>query len=134
MLDKEVLANEVIYKAVRSSGAGGQNVNKVASKVEVYFDISNASCIDEDEKARILTKLSNRCNSEGILMLSCQESRSQAKNKELVFEKLIDLIEKALHVPRKRKATKMPGTIKIKRLEAKKKKGEIKKNRGKFRL
>jgi ribosome-associated protein len=78
----ELLHKEVIYKAVTSSGPGGQHVNKVATKIQLYFDVLNSLAFAKAEHERILTALSKQLTTEGLLQLNCQESRSQAKNKE----------------------------------------------------
>ena len=87
MID-ESLIKELKFKAIRSSGSGGQHVNKVASKVELQFDVQNSSLLNEEEKEILLEKLKNRLSKEGILVLQCGESRSQHKNKTLVIDRL----------------------------------------------
>lgn len=125
----EQIDKEVRYKATLSSGKGGQHVNKVATRVEVYFDIDNTELLDEEEKIRIKSKLSNKINSEGILIASSQASRSQLKNKEKARVKLIKWLEKALEVPKKRKPTKPTKGMVAARLRKKKAKSEKKANR-----
>lgn len=116
----EALISELIFKAVRSSGPGGQNVNKVASKIEMYFDLPNSFVLSEDQKQILLQKLQNRLTKEGILILQCDESRSQHKNKSLVIDRFISLIETSLKQPKKRKPTKIPKAVIKKRLKSKK--------------
>lgn len=128
-MKKDILATELQFKAVRSSGAGGQNVNKVASKVELSFDLEASQGLSEQEVERLKIKLSNRLTNENILLLSCEESRSQHKNKTLVIERFFDIIENGLKVPKKRKATRIPKAVKRKRLEAKRKNADKKANR-----
>ncbi len=107
------------FKAVRSSGAGGQNVNKVSSKVVLTFDLLNSQAISEEEKNRIQNKIATRLTSENILILSCDEDRSQIKNKELVVKRFLDLLKKALIIPKVRKPTKVPKLVIEKRLKQK---------------
>jgi len=119
-MNAEQLISEPTFKAVRSSGAGGQNVNKVASKIELYFDVSASMALSEDQKQIILQKLQNRLTKEGILILQCDESRSQHKNKSLAIDRFIALIENSLKQPKKRKPTKIPKSVIKKRLKSKK--------------
>lgn len=126
-----VILFELRYKAVRSSGAGGQNVNKVSSKVVLTFDLENSLAFAEEEKERALTKLKSKLSQDGILILNCDEDRSQLKNKEIVTKRFLDLIKKALVVPKERKATKIPRSVVEKRLKDKSSQSEIKQNRRK---
>ena len=119
------------YKAVRSSGAGGQNVNKVSSKVVLTFDLKNSQALSEEEKALLETKLSSRLTSEQILILNCDEDRSQFKNKAIVTKRFLDIITVGLHIPKIRKATKIPKSVIRKRIKDKKNISEVKKNRKK---
>jgi ribosome-associated protein len=98
---------ELQFQASRSSGAGGQNVNKVSSKVELRFNVVNSQLLDESQKALILQKLKNQINSEGELIVVSQEDRSQLKNKTLVIKKFKALLVKALTVAPKRKPTNL---------------------------
>lgn len=120
VLQKEVILKELNFKAVRSSGAGGQHVNKVSSKVEVAFGIAQSKGLTPSEKERLLLKLKNRLNKDQVLLLQCDEARSQHKNKQLVVKRLFDLLKKALHIPKKRKATKPSKAVIEKRLKFKK--------------
>ncbi len=131
ILDKEKIISELNYKAVRSSGAGGQNVNKVSSKVVLSFDLLNSEVLVEEEKALLENKLSSRLTSEGILILNCDEDRSQLKNKEIVTKRFLQIITQGLIVPKIRKATKVPKSVIRKRLKDKKNNSEIKQNRRK---
>ena len=92
-MDAEKLLSELKFKAVRSSGAGGQNVNKVSSKVVLSFDVQASEGLNEEEKFRISEKISSRLTTEGILNLSCDEDRSQFRNKELVQKRFLKSIK-----------------------------------------
>ena len=122
---------ELQFKAVRSSGAGGQNVNKVSSKVVLTFDLKNSKALTEEEKTLLISKLTPRLTSEQILILNCDEDRSQLKNKTIVIKRFLELISKSLVVPKKRKATKIPRSVIEKRIKAKRNLSEIKQNRRK---
>lgn len=125
----DIIVSELHFKAVRSSGPGGQNVNKVSSKVVLTFDLTNSHALNEEEKVLIATKLATKLTSENILILNCDEDRSQLKNKTIVTKRFLILIEKALLVPKKRKATKVPRSVIEKRIKAKRNLSEIKQNR-----
>ncbi|SOC79051.1 ribosome-associated protein [Salinimicrobium sediminis] len=125
-MDEKQLIQEAEYKAVRSSGAGGQNVNKVSSKVELHFKLQESQALNEEEKQRALKKLSSRLTNSGELILQCDESRSQHKNKELVTQRFVDLIKTSLVKPKPRKKTKTPKAAKFKRLREKKQLSEKK--------
>ncbi len=128
-MNQELILTELDYKAVRSSGPGGQHANKTATKVELSFDIENSEGLSEKEKLRILKKLSGRVNKEGFLKMNSEDSRSQHTNKEIVTENFLFEIKEALKRPKPRKKTKPTMASKIKRLKAKKKKSEIKASR-----
>ena len=117
---------EIKFKTARSGGKGGQNVNKVETMVEGYWDIAGSALFNEDEKKLITEKLINRINADGLLLVKSQTERSQLGNKQQVIKKMNLLISKALIVRKKRKKTKPSKESKEKRLETKKKTGEIK--------
>lgn len=126
-MNKEILISELNFKASRSSGPGGQHVNKVSSKIILSFDLMNSSAFTELEKARLFVKLASKLTKEYQLVIHCEEGRSQLRNKEKAIEKLFDLIAKGLHVAKKRKPTK-PSRSAIKRRQKTKVKNSLKKN------
>ena len=130
-MEPEKIISELQFKAVRSSGAGGQNVNKVSSKVVLSFDLKNSQALSEEEKALLENKLANRLTSEQILILNCDEDRSQLKNKSIVIKRFLDIITAGLVIPKIRKATKIPKSVIRKRIKDKKNLSEIKKTRRK---
>ena len=129
MFDEALLISELNFKAVRSSGAGGQHINKTASKVELTFNLNDSMVFDEDQKVRLTSNLKSRLTKDNVLLLQCDESRSQHKNKILVIDRFLELIEQGLKVPKTRKKTKIPQSVKLKRLESKKQISEKKANR-----
>ncbi|WP_395063547.1 alternative ribosome rescue aminoacyl-tRNA hydrolase ArfB [Flavobacterium sp.] len=133
-MDKEKIITELSYKAVRSSGAGGQNVNKVSSKVVLTFDLLNSLALTDEEKERSQKKLKSKLTLDGILILNCDEDRSQVKNKTIITKRFIAIIEKSLIIPKPRKATKIPKAVIEKRLKDKSSTAEIKSNRKKPEL
>jgi ribosome-associated protein len=130
-MEIEKLISELNFKAVRSSGAGGQNVNKVSSKVVLTFDLNTSKALSEEEKELISIKIPSRLTADGILILNCDEDRSQLKNKAIVIKRFIEIIKNALVIPKIRKATKVPKSIIRKRIKDKKNISEIKQNRRK---
>ena len=130
-MNKERILSEISYKAVRSSGAGGQNVNKVSSKIQLTFDLNNSVALDYEEKQLVLDKLSSRLTLDNVLILNCDEDRSQLKNKTIITKRFLELIKNALLVPKERKETKVPKSIVEKRLSSKKSMGALKENRKK---
>jgi ribosome-associated protein len=130
-LEREKIISELSFKAVRSSGPGGQNVNKVSSKVVLTFDLKNSKALNEEEKFLLQTKLSSRLTTDLVLILNCDEDRSQLKNKEIVTKRFLEIIKNGLIVPKERKATKIPKSVIRKRIKDKKNISEVKKNRRK---
>jgi ribosome-associated protein len=130
-LEKEKIISELSFKAVRSSGAGGQNVNKVSSKVVLTFDLKNSKALTEEQKMLLETKLAPRLTTDLVLILNCDEDRSQLKNKEIVIKRFLEIIKNGLIVPKERKATKIPKSVIRKRIKDKKNISEVKKNRRK---
>lgn len=133
-MNREDIIRELKFKAVRSSGAGGQHVNKVSSKIELTFDIESSMALTDLEKNRLLKKLSSKLNKENILLMQCEETRSQHKNKELVIKKFLETLETNLVVPKRRKKTKPTRSAIEKRLKSKKKAALKKLNRGKPKM
>ncbi len=131
MFNRTSLLQELSFKAVRSSGAGGQHVNKVSSKIELSFNVLESLALTEEQKTRIVVKLQHRLTKNHVLILQCDESRSQHKNKELIIKRFLDLIETSLIVPRKRVPTKIPKSVIRKRLKNKRNLSEKKANRKK---
>ena len=121
--------NEFVYSSTRSSGPGGQNINKLNTKVELRFNINKTSLLSDEEKEMLCRKLPNKINGEGELILIAQSERTQLMNKKIVTEKFYYLVSKALTSPLKRRSTRPTTASNIKRLEKKKKHGYIKKLR-----
>ncbi|TDY13807.1 alternative ribosome rescue aminoacyl-tRNA hydrolase ArfB [Meridianimaribacter flavus] len=129
MLDEELLLTELSFKAIKSSGAGGQHVNKTASKVELTFNVEASTVLNEEQKELLLKNLQTRLSNQNVLILQCGESRSQHKNKALVIERFLEIIKQGLIVPKKRKKTAVPKAVKQKRLQNKRQLSEKKANR-----
>ena len=128
---KPDLQKEITYKTSRSGGKGGQNVNKVSSKVELLFSVNNSLLFTDEEKELLNSKLQSRFNKDGLVQVICDEERSQYLNKEKAVERLILLLTKALHQPKKRKASKPSKAAKAARINAKRIQGEKKESRKK---
>jgi ribosome-associated protein len=117
---KTELQKEVFYKTSRSGGKGGQNVNKVSSKVELLFSVDNSVFFTDEEKQLLNEKLQNRLNKDGYVQVICDEERSQYLNKEKALERLLVLLTRSLQVQKPRKATKVSKKVKAARLDTKK--------------
>ena len=130
--DEDKLKTELKFRTSRSSGPGGQSVNKVSTKVELLYNLISSKVLTESQKAIIFDKLKNRINLEGILSLSSDESRSQLANKEIVIERLIILLNEVLKPIKKRRPTKPKRSSVEKRLKTKKIVSDKKENRKKI--
>ncbi len=126
--------SELQFKAVRSSGAGGQNVNKVSSKIILIFNLETSQAFTEEEKTRIAQKLANRISNDGLLQIQADEDRSQLKNKKIAINRFLEMISSALVIVKPRTATKIPKSVIKKRLKDKRSLSQIKQNRQKPKL
>jgi len=127
--DQDPFIREFKFQTSRSSGPGGQHVNKVSSRVELRFNVSETQLLSEWHKDLLLRKLSTRISQEGILSLVVQSDRSQLRNKQLAIEKFFELVNKALTPEKRRKATKPSRSAREKRLKAKRQDSEKKSRR-----
>jgi ribosome-associated protein len=130
-MDTDIILKEAVVKAVRSSGKGGQNVNKVSTKVEIYFNIPASEGLTDAEKEIISSKLKKRSDKNGTIKISAQAERSQLKNRKAAEEKLLGLLASSAVMLKKRKKTSVPASSAVKRLEVKKIISEKKKSRRK---
>ena len=128
-MNKETIIQELTFKAVRSSGAGGQNVNKVSSKVVLSFDLQASQSLSEEEKELAEKNLASKLTTEKVLILQCDEDRSQLRNKDIVIKRFLQLMEKAITVQKPRKPTRVPNSVIKKRIENKRKQSDRKQSR-----
>jgi ribosome-associated protein len=119
-MNSENILKELNFKATRSSGAGGQHVNKTSSKVELNFDLNKSNSVSEQEKTILRTKLASKLTKEEVLMLFCEETRSQHRNKEIVIKRFLLLLKINLIIPKKRRKTKPSKGALKRRVETKK--------------
>jgi ribosome-associated protein len=129
MSNVEIPASQLHFRTSRSSGPGGQNVNKLETRVELMFDVVHSPSLSDHQKRTVLSALASRIDTEGILHISSQKSRSQWENKQLVIEKLAVLLRSALRVRKKRIKTAPTRGSKERRVQAKKKHGQKKQMR-----
>lgn len=131
MINPEKLHTELVFQTARSGGSGGQNVNKVETKVELRFDIVNSALLSEEDKQMLVARLSAKLTNDHVLVIYHQTERSQLANKGKVIEKFDQLIKQALFVPKKRRATRPTLASKLDRLAGKQKKSQVKSMRRK---
>ncbi|MEM1338831.1 MAG: alternative ribosome rescue aminoacyl-tRNA hydrolase ArfB [Bacteroidota bacterium] len=128
-MDKKIVLGELKFQAARSSGPGGQHVNKVSSKVVLCFNIEASGGLTTTEKERLVKRLSGRLNKKGLLVLQCDETRSQHKNKGILTKRFLDILQSNLKVPKKRRPTTPSKSAIEKRLQSKKIASKKKANR-----
>ena len=128
-MNRALAIQESTFKAVRSGGAGGQHVNKVSTKVELSFNVENSQALSANQKERLYRQLGHKLTKENVMNISCDETRSQHRNKDLVIKRFLDTMRTGLRVPKVRRKTKPKRSVIEKRLKSKKKHAEKKARR-----
>jgi len=128
--DVAIADDELVERFVRSAGPGGQNVNKVSTAVELRFDVAGSPSLPEDLRARLLARRDRRLTDEGVLVISAQRFRTQERNRADARERLAALVLAATHVPKKRIPTRPTRASKLRRLDGKKQRAQVKRGRG----
>ncbi|WP_298900739.1 alternative ribosome rescue aminoacyl-tRNA hydrolase ArfB [uncultured Psychroserpens sp.] len=129
MFDEQAILNELRFKAIRSSGAGGQHVNKTSSKIELTFDLEQSQIFSAEQKERLKINLQTRLSKDHILIMQCGESRSQFRNKAIIIQRFLELLKVNLLEEKERIPTKIPKAVIKKRLSNKRKNSEKKASR-----
>jgi len=134
MIDSSVFENECVFRTSRSSGKGGQHVNKTETKVALWFDVAASALFSDEEKALIFSRLASVITDDGYLQLACDGQRSQLQNKQAAMERALVMLEKALIKPKPRKRTKPSKAAVEKRLDEKRRTSLKKSDRGKLEI
>ncbi len=130
--DLEIPLTEIDMRAIRSQGAGGQNVNKLSTAIHLRFDIRNSAALPQRLKDKLLSSADQRISSEGVIIIKSQEHRSQDRNRQAAMQRLSDLLADAMQEPKKRVPTRPSRKAKQKRLDDKSRRGELKRGRRKI--
>jgi len=130
----EICQERIVFKASRSSGPGGQNVNKLNSRVTLFFDVAGCESFSDAQKQRILKRLATRADRNGVIRVVSQRHRSQKANRQAATERLVELLRAAVKTRPPRKKTKVPQSIKQRRTEQKKRRSMLKQQRAKKKL
>ena len=134
MITSEEILPEIQFKATRSSGSGGQHVNKVSTKIELRFNLLESIILNQEHKEILIKTVADRLTKDNVIILHCNETRSQHRNKELVVRRLLDILNRGLVQPKMRKPTRIPKSVKLKRLKNKKQQSDKKASRKKPNL